>query len=335
MNRFLIVLIVIAAILPFKVFSQETRIKDLVNIKGQRTNEVMGFGLVVGLNGTGDSPASLSTNQAMATLLTRLGMSVDEGPVITQSSAAVVVTGQLPSYARSGDRIDVKVSIIGDANSLAGGTLLTSPLRAGDGNVYVVAQGPVVVAQATGVGAQSLTVAHVPGGGQVERNFAPSFASQGLIELSLRQPDFTTNARITKVINQHFNGFFAKSVNPGLIEVDLPDRYYNRPVEFIAEMELLEVEADQKAVVVLNEKTGTIVMGGNIRISRVVLSHNGLSLTVGQDADHEESMIPVDGSTVGDLVRSLNAMGVKPKDLISILQSMHASGALRAELRYL
>ncbi|MFW7377893.1 MAG: flagellar basal body P-ring protein FlgI [Oligoflexus sp.] len=317
--------------------AQDSRIKDLVNIKGHRTNELMGFGLIVGLNGTGDTPASISTNQAMSTLLKRLGMDPGEEAVLTQATAAVVVTGKLPSFSRAGDKIDVKVSILGDAASLAGGTLLSTPLRAGDGQVYVVAQGPVVVAQATGAGAQTVTVAQVPSGGQVERSFSPSFVSLGKVELSLRQPDFTTSSRITRAINQHFRGFYARSVNPALIVVELPERFREQAVEFIAEMELLRVEADQAAVVVLNERTGTVVMGGDIRISQVVLSHNGLSLAVGQaDNDpQEEALVPVEGTTVGDLVKSLNAMGVKPQDLISILQSMHASGALKAEIRYL
>lgn len=332
-----ITFLILSWLMSSALLAQGSKIKDLVNIKGQRTNEVMGFGLVVGLNGTGDSEASLATNRAMTSLLDRLGMFPGDEAVLTQSAAAVVVTGQLPSFLRAGDKIDVKVSILGDATSLAGGTLLMTPLSAGDGQVYVVASGPVVVGQANGAGAQTLTVAHVPGGGQVERNFSPSFVSRGLIELSLRQPDFTTASRITRTINQYFRGFYARSVNPSLIEVELPERYTNRPVEFISELELLRVEADQPAVVVLNERTGTVVMGGDIRISKIVLSHNGLSLSVDPDNKDakEDVMIPVEGTTVADLVKSLNAMGVKPQDLISILQSMHASGALRAEIKYL
>jgi flagellar P-ring protein precursor FlgI len=320
----------------FEAQGQTTRIKELINIEGHRSNELMGFGLVVGLNATGDSPESFSTNQAMQTLLGRLGMHAGDNQVLTQSAAAVVVTADLPAFSRSGDRIDVKVSIVGDATSLAGGTLLMTPLKAGDGKVYAVAQGAVVVGQANGAGAQSLTVAHVPSGGQIERSFNPPFTQGDQIKISLRQPDFTTSSRIAKVINQNFRGFYAEPVNPAVIEVQIPERFQSRAVEFIAELEGLEVEADQKAVVVLNERTGTVVMGGDVKIANVVLSHNGLSIAVGEEEGEQgESVVPVKGTTVGNLVKSLNAMGVKPSDLISILQSIHASGALRAEIRYL
>lgn len=320
-----------------KLFAEASRIKDLINIKGNRTNELMGFGLVVGLNGTGDSPASVSTSKAMQSLLSRLGSEVQQDQLLTQSSAAVVVTADLPAFSRVGDRIDVKVSILGDAASLAGGTLLMTPMKAGDGNVYSVAQGPIVIGQADGVGARSLTVAHVPQGGQIEKDFTPGFIKDGVIELSLKQPDFTTNTRVTREINQHFKGFFASSKNPSLITIKIPDRYISNPVDFISEMETLKVKPDQKAVVVLNERTGTIVMGGDVKIAKVMISHDGLSLAVGggNQQGKEESVVPIEGPTVSELVRSLNAMGVKPKDLVSILQSIYASGALKAELKYL
>ncbi len=318
--------------------AQTARIKDLVQIKGNRTNLLMGFGLVVGLNATGDSPASFSTGQAMGSLLSRLGMQPENSEIITQSAAAVIVTAELPAFAKIGESINVKASIIGDATSLAGGTLLATPLKAGDGRIYAVAQGPIVVGQATGVGAQSLTVAHIPGGGQIERNFDPSFVRNGLIELNLNNPDFTTSTRVSRAINDHFRAFVAQSVSPGQVDVKIPTRFSHRPVEFISELESLAVVADQKAVVILNERTGTVVMGGDIRISKFVLSHNGLSISVGTEAEagaRDESVVQVEGTTVDDLVQSLNAMGVKPRDLISILQSIHASGALRAEIKHL
>lgn len=319
-----------------ELLASESRIKDLVAIKGNRTNELMGFGLIIGLNGTGDSPASVTTSRAVKNLLSGFGSIVNEDQLLTQSVAAVVVTADLPAFARIGDQIDVKVSIVGDAVSLAGGTLLMSPLKAADGNIYAVAQGPVVVGQASGIGAQTFTVAHVPGGAQVERNFEPVFVNEGKVELSLKQADFTTNTRIVRTINQRFKGFFAKSVNPNSIEVRVPNRFMDNPVEFISELESLSVSPDNKAVVILNERTGTIVMGGDVSISKVVISHDGLSLTIGAEGDAaENNVVPIEGPTVDQLVNSLNAMGVKPKDLVSILQSIHAAGALRAELRYL
>ncbi len=328
-----IVLIIGTMILTVPVKAQESRIKDLVAIKGNRTNELMGFGLVVGLNGTGDTPASISTVNGMKTLLSRLGMDINNDGIIFQSAAAVVVTAQLPAFARNGDDIDIKLSVLGDATSLAGGTLLMTPLKAGDGNVYAVARGPVVVAQASGEGAQSLTVASIPRGGQIERNFIPNLVIKGGIELNLKMPDFTTNARIAKTINQYFRRFIATSVDPSVIRVLIPSSHENDIVSFISELENLTVAVDQKAVVVVNERTGTVVMGGDVKISPIVLSHNGLSIEVGQEGSGG-AINSVNGSTVGELIKSLNAIGVQPPDLISIIQSIHASGALRAEIKY-
>lgn len=335
MNKYF--LIFMSLIISNLCLANSAKIKDLVNIKGDRTNELLGFGLVVGLSGTGDSPASVASIEATRSMLSRLGFNLDQNLILTQAVAAVAVTAKLPTFARPGDRLDVKVSILGDATSLAGGTLMTSLLKASDGEVYATAQGQVVTAQASGVGASSLTVASVPLGGQVEKDFSPSFVDeQGVIELSLKRPDFTTSARISQVINQHFRGFVAIASNPALIEVEVPERYVNQTVDFISELESLEVAVDQKALIVMNEKTGTIVMGGDVRVSKVVLSHQGLSIQVGEGAQaQDESLVPVEGTTVRELVESLNAMGVKPRDLISIIQSMHASGALHADIKYL
>ena len=314
--------------------AQEARIKDLTSIKGNRTNELMGLGLVIGLNATGDTPASTSTNDAVKSLLSRLGMSPGDDAVITQSSAAVVVTATLPPFARNGDQIDVKLSIIGDATSLAGGTLLLTPLKAGDGNVYAIARGPIVIGQASGEGVESLTVAGIPNGGQIERDFIPNIVRQGAIELSLKNSDFTTSSRISKEINSFFHEFIANSRDSSLVQVKIPKRFVGKTVEFISKLENLKVKVDQKSVVVLNERTGTVVMGADVKVSPIVLSHKGLSIEVGEK-DPAQKLIEVKGTTVGDLVKSLNAMGVEPADLVSIIQSIHASGALRAELHYL
>ena len=294
----------------------------------------MGIGLVIGLNTTGDTPASITTSQAIKTLLNRLGMDPGEGAVLTQSSAAVVVTAQLPPFARNGDQIDVKLSIIGDATSLAGGTLLMTPLKAGDGNVYAIARGPIVVGTASGEGAETLTVANIPNGAQIEKDFIPNIVRGGVIDLSLQNPDFTTSSRITKEINASFREFVASSSDSTLIRVRVPQRYKNKVVDFISRLENLKVKVDQKAIVVLNERTGTVVMGAEVRVAPVVLSHKGLSIEVG-GGKNPDSMVEMNGSSVGELVKSLNSMGVKPPDLVSILQSIHASGALQAELKYL
>jgi len=337
-QRFMLwVLRLILLMLPTPVaLGQAVRIKDIANLRGDRTNSLIGFGLVIGLNQTGDAPGSITTNQAMVTLLSRLGMTPDNPQIATQSAAAVVVTAELPAFANVGDRIDVRLSTIADASSLAGGTLLLTHLKAGDGEVYAVAEGAIVVGQASGKGARILTVARIADGGTIEKEFAPALVKNNAIDLNLRQPDFTTSDRVSHTINQHFRMFIAKSLNASHVKVQVPDDYQTKLTSFIAEIEGLTVEPDQKAVVIVNERTGTVVMGGDVKISDVVVSHNGLSIEVGSGKNaKKESVVPVQGTTIGDLVKSLNQMGVKPEDLVSILQSLHASGALKADIKLL
>jgi flagellar P-ring protein precursor FlgI len=315
---------------------QEVRIKDIANLRGDRTNSLIGFGLVIGLNKTGDSPTSLMTNRAVSTMLSRLGMTPDNPQVATQAAAAVVVTAELPAFANIGDRIDVRLSVIADATSLAGGTLLMTHLRAGDGEIYAVAEGAIIVGQATGKNAKTLTVARIPDGGTVEKEFSPTIMKNNAIDLNLRQADFTTSDRVSHIINQHFRMFVATSLDSSRVRVQVPPEFQSKLTAFIAEIESLTLETDQKAVVIVNERTGTIVMGGGVKISDVVVSHNGLSIEVGSGkTTKKESVVPVQGATIGDLVKSLNQMGVKPEDMVSILQSIHASGALKAELKLL
>ncbi|NRA67071.1 MAG: flagellar basal body P-ring protein FlgI [Pseudobacteriovorax sp.] len=317
------------------LYSQSTKVKDLANIKGNRTNELMGLGLVIGLNATGDTPASISTNRAVKKLMSRLGMALNDDQIITQSTAVVVVTAKLPAFARNGDEIDVKLSIVGDATSLAGGTLLITPLKAGDGNAYAVARGAVVVAQANGIGAQSLTVATIPNGGQVERDFVPSIQKNGYLDFVLKKSDFTTANRLSVGINQAFKRFLAQAVDSSLVRVRIPDKYLSDTVNFISKVEGIKIVVDRKATVVLNERTGTVVMGGDVKISPIVLSHNGLSIEVTDPKPGRDSVMPLDGNTVNGLIKSLNSMGANSSDLISILQAIHAAGALQADLKYL
>jgi len=314
--------------------AQAVRIKDIANLRGDRTNSLIGFGLVVGLNKTGDSPASFTTNKALVTMLSRLGMTADNPQITSQSAAAVVVTAELPAFANIGDHIDVRLSTVADASSLAGGTLLMTHLRAGDGEIYSVAEGTIIVGQATGKGAKILTVARIADGGTIEKEFAPALMKNSAIDLNLRRADFTTSDRVSQTINQHFRMFVANSVDAGHIRIQVPTDYQTKLTSFIAEIEGLTVETDQKAVVIVNERTGTVVMGGDVKISEVVVSHNGLSIEVGSGKSaKKESLVPMQGTTIGDLVKSLNQMGVKPEDLVNILQSLHASGALKAELK--
>ncbi len=329
-------LMVVCLLSPAMLLAQEVRLKDMVQIRGVRTNQVYGLGLVIGLNGSGDSKKSMATNRAAASMLSRLGMQLKEEEVVSGTMAIVMVTADLPPFARNGDKFDVKVSTVGDAKSLAGGNLVVTPLRAADGKTYAVAQGSVVIGKATGSGTQVQTVTTIPDGAMVERELAVDFAKSGSLTLALKDPDFTTTQRICDVINSHFRGFYAQAVDPSAVSVNIPPPFEGKTVEFVAEMESLKVVADRAAVVVLNERTGTVVMGADIMVTPVSISHGDLSIQVGgkqKDASGRETIVDVNGSSIGALVKSLNAMGVKPADLVSILNSLKSAGALKADLR--
>lgn len=320
----------------------ESRIKDLATVRGVRSNFLNGLGLVVGLKGTGDSNKSLATNRAIASMLTRLGMQTKASEVAAGNMAAVMVTAELPAFARIGATLDVKVSAIGDAKSLSGGTLILTPLRAGDSEIYAVAQGAVVVGQASGNGPQVLTVARVPAGASVEREFMPKLGARGLITLALKEPDFTTATRIAEKINGELKEFAATAHDVGSVEVMVPPQFQSNLVGFIAELEAMTVAADGKAAVVVNERTGTVVMGRDVVIHPVAIAHGDLSIKIEDPKAKKQagkgaskSVVKLDGATVGDLIETMNALGVKPADLIGILQTLHAAGALKAELRFL
>lgn len=324
-------------------FSAAVRLKDLVRFRGVRTNPLVGLGLVVGLSGTGDSKQNLATNKAAAQLLTRLGAQVSPNEVVTRNIAAVIVTAELPPFARIGDKLDIRVSAVGDSASLAGGTLLLTPLSAADGQVYAVAQGPLSLGTAM-TGAQGgggtnnrssapQTIA-ISQNASVEREFKSSFVSNGQIELSLNTADFTTAHRIAHAINSKFNEFIATPQNSGLVKVRLPQQAIGSPsftpVDFMAILEQIRVEPDTKAVVVINERTGTIISGSNVTVSPVAISHGNLEIIV-NDQSKFVNKIP-NTTTVGDLVRALNELGAGPKDLVSILQALDAAHALQAQL---
>jgi len=317
--------------------AQEVRLKDLVQIRGVRSNQIHGLGLVMGLNGSGDSKKSLATNRAAANLLSRLGMQMKEDEVVAGTMAVVMVTGELPPFSRNGDRIDVKVSTVGDAKSLAGGNLMMAPLRAADSQIYAVAQGAILIGRASGSGAQVQTVAMIPDGGVVERETRTDFTRDGIMTLTMKDPDFTTVQRVCDLINSHFRGFYAEATDPSAVSLRIPASYADKIVEFVAELEALKVVADRAAVVVLNERTGTVVMGGDVMVSPVSISHGDLSISVGnakaKDAGAPQHIVEVQGTTVASLIKSLNAMGVKPEDLVSILHSLKTAGALKADLR--
>lgn len=329
---------------PVGFATSEVRLKDLVEFRGVRSNQLQGLGLVVGLSGTGDSKSSLATNRAVTNLLNRLGATVKNNEVTIGNVAAVIVTAELPPFARVGDKIDIRLSSIGDSQSLEGGTLLLTPLSAADGQIYVVAQGSIsqgyAMAGAQGGGntksSAPKTVA-MSNGATVEREFQQSFVHNGSVELSLRNADFTTASRVAKVINERFSEFIADAVNAGLVKVKVPTIAQGNqsfsPVSFMSVLEQLKVEPDERALVVINERTGTIIAGGDVVVSEVAISHGNLEITVGNKKGMVGSM--PDATTVNQLVRALNDLGAGPKDLVAILTALEAAKALKAELKFL
>jgi flagellar P-ring protein precursor FlgI len=342
------------------------RIKDIVDIKGVRQNQLVGYGLVVGLKGTGDSDDALFTIQSLASLLEKMGVTVQTDDIAdVENVAAVMVTADLPPFASQGSRIDVLVSSIGDAENLQGGTLLFTPLKAADGQIYAIAQGPVstggfAVSGNSGDQVQKNfpTVGRVVGGALVEREIHSDFNQRDSLTLSLQQPDFTTAARVAQAINRAFYSQLARTENAGSIRVSVPENYLGNTVEFVTMIESLGVTPDVVSKVVVNERTGTVIMGENVRISTIAIAHGNLSIQIdesqktsqplpfsprGQTVVTPESEIVVQegknplflvesGVSIGEVVKALNALGVTPRDLIAIFQALKAAGALQAEL---
>ncbi|NOY52382.1 MAG: flagellar basal body P-ring protein FlgI [Deltaproteobacteria bacterium] len=349
-------------------FAFGARIKDLVNIEGVRDNQLLGYGLVIGLDGTGDDTSTIFTNQSLASMLQRLGVTVNPAKVKgikAENVASVMVTTTLPPFARNGNRLDIKISSIGNASSLRGGTLLMTPLKGPDGKVYAVAQGEVSVggfsfggASGGGVQKNHPTVGVISGGALVEREVPMTVFHQGRIRAALRTADFCTANRIAKAVNQYFGAHTANALDGGTLEVMLPKDFQNNPVSFISRLEAIDVAPDTYARVVLNERTGTVVMGEHVRISTVAISHGNLSIeikervgvsqpralasgktvtvpdtTVKVSEEKRKLMLVPAGVSIGEVVRGLNSIGVSPSDLIAIFQAIKAAGALQAELK--
>ena len=341
------------------------RIKDIAEIKGVRQNQLVGYGLVVGLNGTGDSDNAIFTIQSMASMLEKMGVTVQAEDIEVDNVAAVMVTADLPAFARSGSRIDVLVSSIGDAENLQGGTLLFTPLKAADQQVYAVAQGPVstggfVVGSASGSEVQKNfpTVGRVVNGALIEKEIPNKFNQKQSLTLTLHSPDFTTSSRVARAINIAFYDQIARSHDAGTIEVKVPQNYMGNVVALVTMIESLGVTPDTVSKVIINERTGTVVMGENVRISTVAIAHGNLSIEIKEDANVSqplpfsrggetvvtpESEVQVQegnnpiflvnsGVSIAAVVKALNALGVSPRDLISIFQALKAAGALQAEL---
>lgn len=344
----------------------EVRLKDIINIEGVRGNDLVGYGLVVGLDGTGDGMRnSPYTEEALSSLLERLGINVQGEDFRPRNVAAVVVTGTLPAFARAGSQIDITVSAIGDAKNLLGGTLIMTPLHAGDGQVYAVAQGPVLASgfSAEGEGASvtfgAPTSGSIPQGARIEREIDFDFGSMETLQLSLRSPDFTTAARVETAINNAFGGKpIATLKDPGTIELAMADTGLS-PVHMIGRIENLSITPEQKARIVIDQKSGTVVLGADVKISKFAVTQGNLTITVREtpfvsqpnpfsrqgetivlpdttitvDQNPERRIAEVDENvSLSDLIEGLNALGVGPRELIDILKSVKAAGALHAEL---
>ena len=342
--------------------SAATRLKELVSLEGVRDNQLLGYGLVVGLAGSGDRQQTLFPAQSLTNLLERMGLTVSPIAIQVKNTAAVMVTATLPPFIGPGTRIDVTVAAVGDAPSLQGGVLLMTGLKGPDGQVYAVAQGPTVLGGFVAGGGANVrvmnhpTVARIPNGAIVERA-APSQNPGSLLHLQMRRADFTTAARIVETLNKRFAAG-ASAENAALITIKLPAEYKGDTTRFVADLEQLTVETDRGAQIVVNERTGTIVMGKDVRIAPVAMMQGNLNveiqttLTASQpnplssgttqvvpntnvDVRQEQArnVMLKDGATVEELVRALTAIGSTPRDIISILQNLKDAGALDAELK--
>jgi flagellar P-ring protein FlgI len=314
--------------------SHGARLKDIATVKGVRENILIGYGIVVGLKGTGDSSTEV-TGQSLARLFGKLGLDVQNNAAVkSKNAAAVIVTAKLPPFARVGNPIDVTVSSIGDSASLEGGVLLVTPLRAGDQSVYAVAQGPVSIGSvADGTTKNFPTVGRVVSGATIEKDVDLNFAAKRNFRLSLHNPDFTTAARVAATINGELGGKFASARDSGTIDVVVPFNYENNTVELLATLENVSVNVDSRAKVVLNERTGTVVMGEHISISPVAIAHGDLTVEIKDGAKKPGRVLQFSsGASVSDLVKALNLLGVQPKDLTAIFQTLKEVGALQADV---
>ena len=362
-------LICCLSLLTSTVFAESavTRIKDIAKVQGVRSNQLMGYGLVVGLQGTGDSDDIPQMISSTVSMLRSFGITVSPADLDSDNVAAVVVTATLPPFVREGDTIDVTISAMGDAESIQGGTLLQTPLRAADGEVYAVAQGPVSTGGFTaGNGSNNTaqknypTVGTTPNGAIIERTVEDDIGDKGQISLSLGQADFTTATRVANAINSAYYPMqIARAANPGRIDVVIPGNYRTNVVAFVSTIEALNVTPDNIAKVVFNERTGTIVMGGDVTVDECAITQGGLSIRIArnfnvsqpnpfslgsgrttvtpQDTTEVEEMpsnsiVLPPTTNLNDLVGALNAVGATPRDCISILQALKAAGAIHATL---
>jgi flagellar P-ring protein precursor FlgI len=356
-----IIIFIIIFLIPVSGYC--VRIKDIAQFKGIRKNQLVGYGLVVGLDGTGDKGGTAYTSQALANMFKRMGINVSKNEIQPKNVAAVMVTADLPPFARIGDKIDITVSSVGDSQSLLGGTLLMTPLKGADSNVYALAQGALAIggysagAGNTGTEKNHLLVGSIPDGAVVENEVNVSLEGKTQLILSLDSPDFTTAVRVASTINDSLGKGTAKAIDSGGIAIKVLEPFKGRVPEFIAGIELLDVETDSVARIVVNEKTGTVVIGKEVKIDKVALTHGNLSVTIKEKPEvsqpnelaegetvvtknrevevveeNRKVMIMNETASIEDLSKALNAIGVTPRDMISIFQALKKAGALHGKL---
>lgn len=344
--------------------AEAVRIKDLANFDGVRGNQLIGYGLVVGLNGSGDKSGSEFTIHSISSMLEKFGVTVKPSDIKVKNVAAVMVTANLPPFSKIGSSIDVLVSSLGDAKSLQGGTLLLTPIRASNGEIHALAQGPISVggfsvsgASGTTVQKNHPTVGRVVAGATIEKEIPYRFNERESLSITLHNPDFTTASRLVKTINKALGEGTAKARDSATVQLQVPSYYNSRLVELVASIESLDVDPDSIAKVIMDERTGTVVIGENVRISTVAVSSGALSIQIkesqevsqplpfskGETTAVPKSDITVEenksklvvlssGVSLSEVVRGLNAIGVSPRELIAIFQAIKAAGALQAEL---
>lgn len=358
--------IVFASFAVTSAVQASSRIKDIVQFQGVRDNLLVGYGLVVGLNNTGDTLATGHfTKQSLQAMLNRLGVKPTDSGLDSKNVAAVMVTASLPAFSRQGGRIDVTVSALGDSKSLLGGTLLVTPLLGADGEVYAVSQGQLAVGGFAATGDAETVIKGVPTSGRiangaiVERELGFDLASLTSVKLTLRNPDFTTARRVSQAINAFLGTSAAVSMDPSTVEIQVPESYARNVVDLLTDIEQLRIEPDQLARVVIDEQSGVIVMGENVRISTVAIAQGSLTIRITEadqvvqpgpfaevgataivnrtdiqiedDSDKRLIVLP-DGVSLQELVNGLNALGIGPRDMITILQAVKTAGALQAEI---
>lgn len=341
-----------------------TRLKDVVSLQGPEALPLMGYGLVVGLNKTGDRRQTIFSTQSLANILQQFGLAVNPGAVRVENIAAVLVTANLPAYARPGVKLDITASSIGDARSLQGGTLLATALRGPSGQIHALAQGPLSIGGFGGGGGGNsvvvnhLTVGRVPGGALVQLGSGVTLPALETLSLSLRDPDFSNAVRVAQAINTDLGPNLAHVVDPGTVNVKVPDQYRAAVSDLMARLEMLSVSSDTPARVVINERSGTIVVGASVRIAAAAVAHGNLSVRIstrveasqpGPLAQAGETVVVAntqvdvregtarlvaleEGTTLEAVVRALNTLGATPRDIIAIMQALKAAGALRAEI---